>query len=125
VRSLTLHRGLALFIFVAATSASTQERISPNEAPKHAGKKATVCGQVTSTNYAEGSAGRPTYLNLDRAYPNQKFNAVIPGDNRDKFSKPPEVGYAGKKICVTGTISVSRGVARIVVRDPSQITGGD
>jgi len=108
-----------------ATSVPAQERIIPSEAARYAGKKATVCGQVTSTNYAEDSKGRPTYLNLDRAYPNQKFNAVILGENRDKFSKPPEINYAGKKICVTGTINVSRGVAEIVVRDPSQITRGE
>lgn len=114
-----------LVMVIVATPISAQNRIGPNEAAKYAGKKATVCGQVTSTNYAEGSKGRPTYLNLDRAYPNQKFNAIILGENRDKFSKPPEVDYAGKKICVTGTVGVAGGVAEIFVRDPSQITRGE
>jgi DNA/RNA endonuclease YhcR with UshA esterase domain len=125
MRKLAFQLVIAAVLFIVATSVPAQERIIPSEAARYAGKKATVCGQVTSTNYAEDSKGRPTYLNLDRAYPNQKFNAVIPGENRDKFSKPPEINYAGKKICVTGTINVFRGVAEIVVRDPSQITRGE
>ena len=110
----------ALYLTIAA-----QDRISSTDAAKYVGKRATVCGQVVSTNYAEDNKDRPTFLNLDRAYPNQKFTAVIWGENRDKFSKPPEVNYAGKRICVTGTISMIRGVAAIVVREPSQITRGE
>jgi hypothetical protein len=121
---LVTRAAFALFLIVAFL-VRAEERIGPHEAAKYAGKKATVCGQVTSTNYAEESKGRPTYLNLDRAYPDQKFDAMIPGESRGKFSKPPEIDYAGKKICVTGTISVSRGRAEIVVRDPSQITRGE
>ncbi len=92
MRKLAFQLAIAAVLFIVATSVPAQERIIPSEAARYAGKKATVCGQVTSTNYAEDSKGRPTYLNLDRAYPNQKFNAVIPGENRDKFSKPPEIG---------------------------------
>jgi hypothetical protein len=125
MRELAFQLVIAVVLFIVAISVPAQERIMPSEAPRYAGKKATVCGQVTSTNYAEDSRGRPTYLNLDRAYPNQKFHAVIPGENRSKFSKPPEINYAGKKICVTGTVNVSRGVAEIVVHDPAQITRGD
>ena len=105
-----------------AFQTAAQQRILSSEAAKYVGKKATVCGQVASTNYAETNKGSPTFLNLDRGYPDQKFTVVIGGEDRHKFPKLPEAHYAGRKICVTGTISLDRGVARIIIRDPSQIT---
>jgi hypothetical protein len=116
---------VTLLDFILVSSASAQDRINSYEAARYAGKKATVCGQVASTNYARENKGQPTYLNLDRGYPDQKFTAVIWGENRDKFSKPPEISYSGRKICVTGTITMSREVAQIVVLDPSQIARAD
>jgi len=47
--------------------------ISPAEAAKHIGEKATVCGVVASARYASRSKGQPTFLNLDKPYPNQIF----------------------------------------------------
>jgi len=94
MRKLAFQLAIAAVLFIVATSVPAQERIIPSEAARYAGKKATVCGQVTSTNYAEDSKGRPTYLNLDRAYPNQKFNAVIPGrESRQIFQA------SGNKLC--------------------------
>jgi hypothetical protein len=101
---------------------AAQQRILTSEAAKYVGKKATVCGQVASTNYAESNKGSPTFLNLDRGYPDQKFTVVIGGEDRHKFPKFPEAHYSGRKICVTGIISMNRGVAQTIVRDPSQIT---
>ena len=109
--------GLVLQVGIAA-----QERISPTEASKYVGKPTIVCGQVASATFAARSRGRPTFLNLDRPYPNQVFTALIWGKNRDKFSSPPEKAYSGKKICVTGTVSSYRGEAQIAVTNPSQIT---
>src|SRR5437763_14849013 len=102
--------GLVLQVGIAA-----QERISASEAAKYRGKKAAVCGQVASATYAARSRGRPTFLNLDRPYPNQIFTVLIWGDNRGKFPTPPEKAYSGKKICVTGTISSYRGQPQIIV----------
>jgi micrococcal nuclease len=102
---------------------SAQERISPLEAAKYVGKSATVCGKVASTAYAIQVAGRPTFLNLERPYPNQLFTVVIWGSERSKFSPPPEKAYDGKKICVSGVVRVFRDEPpRIVVETPSQIT---
>jgi hypothetical protein len=113
---------LALFLPIKIQAA---ERIGVMEAAKYVGKKATVCGQVASVNYAENSKGRPTYLNLDKGYPDQKFTVVIWGEDRAKFSTPPEMKYAGAPICVTGTITMFKKVAEIVVKNPSQITKDD
>ena len=103
---------------------SAQERISPSEAGKYVGKSVTVCGKVVSTAYASHAAGTPTFINLERPYPNQPFNVVIWGSERSNFGQPPpEKAYDGKKICVTGTIRVFREEPpRIVATKPSQIT---
>jgi DNA/RNA endonuclease YhcR with UshA esterase domain len=115
----------ALLILCLPIEIQSAERIGTVEAAKYVGKRATVCGQVASVNYAENSEGRPTFLNLDKGYPNQNFTVVIWGENRDKFSPPPEMKYAGVAICVTGTIRMSKNVAEIVVSDPSQIRRDD
>ena len=56
---------LILLVGVGFQTAA-QQRILTSEAAKYVGKKATVCGQVASTNYAESNKGSPTFLNLDR-----------------------------------------------------------
>jgi hypothetical protein len=111
----------AILVPIIALQIAAQERISPAEAAKYVGKNATVCGQVASSNYSARSRRRPTFLNLDRPYPNHIFTALIWGEDREKFSTPPESAYSGKKICVRGTISIYQGRPEIVVRNPSQI----
>ena len=117
---------LAIVVFilpVLQTVLLAQERISPAEAKKYVGKFVTVCGKVVSAAYATNAAGRPTFINLERPYPNQPFNVVIWGAERGNFSPPPEKAYDGKKICVSGEVLVFRDEPpRIVVTKPSQIT---
>jgi hypothetical protein len=79
-----------------------------------------VCGQVASAKYAVRTHGSPTFLNLDRPYPDHIFTALIGGSDRAKFGMPEET-YGGRRICVTGTISSYKGVAEVIVHDPAQI----
>ena len=94
--------------------------ITAAEAGKHVGESATVCGLVVSAHYAATSKAQPTFLNLDKAYPNQPFTAVIFGTDRPKFSAP-ETAMLGKHICVTGKIELYRGKSEIIVHEPDQI----
>lgn len=112
---------MTVVLVLCSYLALAQERITPAEASKYVGKTVTVCGKVCSATNATRSKGRPTFLNLDRAYPNQIFTALIWGENRGKFSTPPERAYNGERICVTGTVSSYRSQAQIVVKNPSQI----
>lgn len=68
-----------LFCAVLITSASAQsERTIPaSQAAQHVGESATVCGYVASTRYLSTSRSKPTFLNLDKPYPNQDFTVVI------------------------------------------------
>jgi hypothetical protein len=113
----------ALLVLVSSgTSAQSQQgkKLSAPEAKDHIGEQATVCGKVASTRYAASTRGKPTFLNLDKPYPNQIFTALIWGENREKFGTPEEK-YRDRQICVTGKITEYRGAPEIVVSDPQSI----
>jgi DNA/RNA endonuclease YhcR with UshA esterase domain len=115
---------LLMFPLLAGTllfaQATQTRKLTPSEAKEHVGEKAIVCGMVVSTNYAESSGGKPTFLNLEKPYPNQIFTIVIWGSNRPKFGVPDKE-LSGKHICVSGTITVYDGVAEIKADEPQQI----
>jgi DNA/RNA endonuclease YhcR with UshA esterase domain len=94
--------------------------LTADEAAQHVGETATVCGAVVSANYASHSKGQPTFLNLDKAYPNQTFTAVIWGSDRSKFGTP-ESALLGKQVCATGVIQLYRGRPEMIIHDPSQL----
>lgn len=80
---------------------------STKQAKDHVGETGTVCGTVVAAQYLPDRPGRPTFLNIDKPYPNQRFNVVIWGEQRRQFplDAKPEVALLGKEICVTGDIS--------------------
>ncbi len=98
----------------------SQKKLSASEAKDHIGETATVCGDVVSTRYAASTKGQPTFLNLNKPYPNQIFTVLIWGINRSKFGTP-EIDYKGKHVCVTGKITEYRGAPEIVASDPHQL----
>ncbi len=118
-----LHFLLIAFILQAASyiAFAGQDYITPEDAKKHIGEYRTVCGTVASTYYSYKSKGQPTFINLDRPYPNQIFTIVIWGSDRYKFNPPPEKLYKDKRVCVTGNISEYREKPQIAVKSPSQI----
>jgi micrococcal nuclease len=108
-------------LIVGSISIAEEQFINPTDAEKYVGKEKTVCGTVVSATYASGTQGQPTFLYLDRPYPNQIFTVVIWGVDRKTFNSPPEVFYKGKTICVTGKIKSYKVGPEIMVNDPSQI----
>jgi len=93
-----------------------------NEAAAHVGARRTVEGPVAGTHFAAGSNRQPTFLNLGVDHPdNGRFTVVIWGRDRAAFSGPPEDVYAGRTICVTGTIELYRGIPEIEASSPDQI----
>jgi DNA/RNA endonuclease YhcR with UshA esterase domain len=103
-----------------ASGQAPKPRLNATEAKDHIGEQGTVCGKVASARYAATTCGKPTFLNLDKPYPNQIFTALIWGENREKFGTPEEK-YRGTQICVTGKITEYRGAPEIVVSDPQSI----
>ena len=112
--------GALALLALLAESVGGQKRLSAAEAKNHLGETATVCGKVASTKYAASTRGQPTFLNLDKPYPDQIFTVLIWGNHRSKFGRP-EVDYKDKQICVSGRILNYRGVPEIVADDPGQI----
>jgi micrococcal nuclease len=108
------------FGIVFNTRSQSSQGLAPSEARNHVGEIATVCGEVASTKYSAASRGGPTFINLDKPYPNQVFTVVIWGADRAKFGQP-EQAYRGRSICVRGKIKGFRGVPEVVVYEPAQI----
>jgi DNA/RNA endonuclease YhcR with UshA esterase domain len=120
---LWVNRALVLILVlgpVGVNSQSQAKKLTPIEAKGHIGEQATVCGKAASTRYAATTRGKPTFLNLDKPYPNQIFTVLIWGENREKFGAPEEK-YRGRQVCVTGRITEYRGAPEIVVSDPQSI----
>jgi hypothetical protein len=117
-----MHRVLRFGVFLLCVTLRVlaDQSIPAAEAAKHVGEKATVCGVVASANYAASRKGQPTFLNLDKPYPNAIFTALIWRDDRSKFDQP-EVRLRDKRICTTGTITLYKDVPEIVLREPEQL----
>ena len=96
-------------------------RIAAGEAEQHIGEVAEVCGRVASAAHFASVKGRPTFLNLERPYPDQLFTIVIWESARALFDTPPERLFDGRSVCVTGRVETYRGKPQIVVEDPGQI----
>jgi hypothetical protein len=111
----------ALLLGAVGAGADDVVRIEAAEAAQHVGEVAEVCGRVASAAHIAAVKEQPTFLNLERPYPDQPFNVVIWGSVRSRFDAPPERAFDGKDICVTGLIETYKGKPQIVVTDPDQI----
>ena len=114
---------LFFFLFFAGLSLAAANTLTAEEAKNHIGETATVCG-VASVHYAATSRGNPTFVNLDKPYPNQDFTILIWGEDLAKF-KPGPTSWNGKRVCATGMITSYRGKPEIVTKSPGQISLGD
>lgn len=95
-------------------------RFNTMQAKYHIGSKATICGTVVSTRRTKKS--NALYLNFDRMYPNQDFYATVWDYNSPNFSYNPETYLQGRKVCVTGMVSVFDDIARISINNEKEIT---
>ncbi|MEP6712446.1 MAG: hypothetical protein ABJA37_08525 [Ferruginibacter sp.] len=112
-----------LFIVAAILLTSVsygQTKISVDSAAKHIGEKVVICSKVYGIKLIESS--KMTFIDLGAKYPNSKLTVVIPGKNRANFKQLPETIYAGKNICVTGTIISFKGKPEIEVSSADAIT---
>ena len=104
---------LVFLAWLMVVSAALAQSLPADQAASHVGERRTVCGQIAEEHTAQGSRGAPTFINLDKPYPNQIFTILIWGDERTSVGNFPAAG----RVCVTGTITEYRGVPEIVVRD--------
>lgn len=109
-----------LSILILTTSLLLSSSYNTEEAIRHIGEIGTICGTAYGGYYARSSNGKPTFINLDGKYPNQKFTIIIWGVDRYKF-KNPEEKYTGKRICVKGRIDLYHGTPQIAISKRGQI----
>jgi len=95
--------------------------IKTTEASEHVGQLARVCGTVVSKHTADESNGKPTFINLDRPFPNQTFTIVYWGNEAAAVGDFPAAGG----VCVTGTVAMYRGTPQIVVHDAKGWSSSD
>ena len=84
--------------FLAFTLAACASNLTPMEAAKHVGENATVCGVVASVHTVSSSKGSPTFVNLDKPYPNQIFTVLIWGMTEASLSLRQRVGKGSKYV---------------------------
>ena len=112
---------MALLAGSVSIVAYSQDTITTGEAAKFLGLQRTVCGNVVSSHHDASLEGQPTFMDLDKPYPYEVFTVLIWGSNKGEFEKAPQEMYAGKEVCVTGTIKRYHGHPLIEVDQPSQI----
>lgn len=108
-------------LWVLSSVLAVASTLTTSEAAKHVGENVTVCGVVAGVHTATSSKGSPTFVNLDKPYPNQVFTILIWGDDLRKFSSAPS-SWDGKRVCATGRIEMYRNVPEIVAREAGQVT---
>ncbi|MDB5307345.1 MAG: hypothetical protein JWO38_1547 [Gemmataceae bacterium] len=113
---------LALALPAAAAWADPPaDRISPAEAAKKVNEKVTVEMEVKSVGGKEAS-----YPNSETDFKDAKnFTVFIPAAALEKFKKAkvedPKMFYKGKRVRVTGTVTLYREKPQTKVEDPDQI----
>jgi DNA/RNA endonuclease YhcR with UshA esterase domain len=117
---------LVLGLVVAASRAEDKDGkpVTPAEAAKLVDKKCTVVMVVNSTGKARGT--RFVFLNSEKDFRDKKnFTLVIEKKNLAKFKKAkiddPAAHFKGKKVQVTGTVTLYQEKPQIKVEDPAQI----
>jgi hypothetical protein len=116
----SLRLSMALIALSVPALAARAQTLTPDDAAKHVGETATICGLVAGAKYAAQIRGGLTFIDFGKPYPDATFTAMIFAADRAKFGTP-EKGLAGKQVCVTGKIEMFRGKPEIVLTDPKQL----
>lgn len=90
-------------------------KLNAYQAQENIGKYCTICGKVASTKFVENNKTNPTYLNIDKAFPNQIFTVLIPQEIRSFLGYKPENTLQDKEICIFGKVTQYKGVPQITL----------
>ena len=87
----------SLLLLVSIGHAQT---LTAAQAKNHAGENATVCGTISDKHVAAHSQGTPTFIDLEKPYPNEPFTVLVWARDKASVGRLPSTG----QICVTGPI---------------------
>jgi hypothetical protein len=116
--------GLSLLAPAQSAPPPPPPRVAPTDAKAHSGETVTVCGKVVNTKiskYGLAGHGKPVNFDLDQPEPHPVFFFVTFGSQSGTNPEEAQAAYQGKRVCVTGKITVAGGVPYIMETDRSQI----
>lgn len=96
-------------------------KLNTFDAKDNIGKECIVCGKAVSIKFVENGKTNPTYINLDKKFPEQLFTIVIYENQRNKLNYIPEEKLLQKQICIKGKIELFKGTPQIVLQKPSDL----
>jgi TonB family protein len=96
----------ALTTSVLLHAQSSAPQITPDDAGRHRGKVATVCGVVISSGCR---ANEGTLLNFATKEPRASFSILIPHASRSAFPEHVEGDFLSLSVCATGKIERREG----------------
>lgn len=113
--------GAVVLLFILAVPAlfaqTRQEHVySTAEAKQHVGEYASVVGVVEQVS---SSRSGTQFLNLDGKFPHAPFTVVVFGSDAEKVGDLAQ--YEGKRVTVTGKITMYHGGPEIVVKKPGEL----
>ena len=111
---------LTSFAVLCACTAHSQTKINIDSAAKHIGEKVIICSKVYGVKLIASS--QMTFIDLGGKYPNSLLTIVIPAKAMANFKQTPEILYAGKNICITGTLISYKGKTEIELMSPTNVT---
>jgi hypothetical protein len=110
---------ICLFLSFFSVKVFSQTSITAADAAKHLNEKVMVCDKVFGGKFL--SDANITLIDVGGSHPNQLLTLIIKGDDRKKFTTPPEEAFKDKKVCITGQIVDFKGKPEIIITEPGQI----
>lgn len=96
-------------------------KINSIQAKDNIGKNCTVCGKAVSIKFVQNNKSNPTYINFDKAFPDQVFTIVINETVRKQLGYIPEEVLSERTICVSGKIAQYKGIPQIYLNKPEDL----
>jgi hypothetical protein len=113
-------RSIALAaVLMTWISIGYSQSLTTTQARAHDGESAKVCGTVGNEHTAMTSQGKPTFIDLDSAFPEQRFALLVWDEDRENVGELPRVGA---HICAKGMINYYHGVPQIVIKNSNQLS---
>ncbi len=97
------------------------EVLEAEDAARHLGQTATVCGEVVEVKSHEELPSKPTFIELGKAFPEQDLTGVIWGTDRKLFAEDLQAELLRRRVCLQGLISPYNGKPEIILKKPSQL----
>jgi hypothetical protein len=107
---------IMLFALLLATGSARAASFPDSAAASHVSQTVTIQGTVSGVHVSDKGT---VFINFGPPYPNQDFTAVIFASAAPQFGDVKR--FTGRKLSVTGPISVWKGKPETIVRAPSQL----